>query len=190
MSVSDERVRRPDQRPEQGDDGMEALSVNVQEQIDRYIAEQIQPKRGDLQDLHRRVIGMSPNCKLWFLDGRNSEGKIVSNPNIGFGSTAIKYANGEQREFYRIGLSANTTGISIYIMGLDDKQTLSETYGNRLGKAKITGYCIKFKSMKDVDIDTLAEIITNAMDGRLERGRSGRVRSLGRTASQVERHRR
>ncbi len=144
--------------------------MNVQEQIDKYITDQVQPKRGELQDLHRRIIGMSPNCKLWFLDGKSSDGKIVSNPNIGYGSKATKYSNGEQREFYQVGLSANTTGISVYIMSLNDKRYLSETYGNRLGKAKITGYCVKFRSMKDVNIDILEEIIANSMDGRPERG--------------------
>jgi hypothetical protein len=142
--------------------------MNVEAQIDKYIADQPQPKRGELQDLHRRIIRLSPDCKLWFLDGRNNDGKIVSNPNIGYGSKAIRYTNGEQRDFYRVGLSANTTGISVYIMGLDDKRYLSETYGSRLGKTKITGYCVKFKSVKDVNIDTLEEIIANALDGRRE----------------------
>jgi hypothetical protein len=137
--------------------------MTVQEQIDRYIADQGQPKGAELQDLHRRIVGLSPGCKLWFLDGRNEAGKIVSNPNIGYGSQTISYANGEQREFYQVGLSANTTGISVYVMGLDDKRFLSETYGQSLGKAKITGYCIKFKTVKDVDIDVLDQVIANAM---------------------------
>jgi len=145
--------------------------MNVRKQIDNYITDQAQPKQAELQDLHRRIMKMSPeNCKLWFLDGRNDEGKIVSNPNIGYGSTTIKYANGEQREFYQIGLSANTTGISVYVMGLSDKRYLSETYGSRLGKAKITGYCVKFRSIKDINVDTLEEIIANAMDERTGSG--------------------
>jgi hypothetical protein len=176
VSLSDELVRRPYARSqcavEHGDDGkLGSVGMNVQKQIDRYIADQVQPKRGELQDLHRRIIETSPdNCKLWFLDGRNSAGKIVSNPNIGYGSTKIKYANGEQREFYRVGLSANTTGISVYVMGLNDKRYLLETYGSRLGKAKITGYCVKFRSIKDVNIDTLEEIIADAMDAWPARG--------------------
>jgi hypothetical protein len=137
--------------------------MNVQDQIDKYIADQPQPKRGELQDLHRRIIRLSANCKLWFLDGRNPDGKIVSNPNIGYGSKTTKYANGEQKEFYRVGLSTNTTGISVYIMGIDDKTYLSEVYADRLGKAKITGYCVKFKSTKDVNIDVLEEIIADFM---------------------------
>jgi hypothetical protein len=144
--------------------------MNVQEQIDRYITDQSQPKRVELEDLHRRIVGMSPNCKLWFLDGKNEEGRVVSNPSIGYGSMTRGYANGERREFYRVGVSANTSGISIYIIGLDDKRYLSDTYGNRLGKAKITGYCIRFRSTKDVAIDTLEEIIANSIDGRLSGG--------------------
>jgi hypothetical protein len=137
--------------------------MNVQQRIDSYIADQPAPKRAELQDLHRRITGMSPNCRLWFLDGRNDEGKVVSNPNIGYGAQAITYAGGETREFYRIGLSANTTGISVYVMGLDDRKHLSDTYGARLGKAKVTGYCIKFRSTKDIDIAVLDEIVANAM---------------------------
>ena len=60
--------------------------------------------------------------------------------------------------------------MSVYIMGLDDKRYLWETYGDRIGKAKITGYCVKFRSMKDVNIDILEEIIANSMDERPERG--------------------
>jgi hypothetical protein len=137
--------------------------MNVQEQIDRYVFDQPEPKREELQELHRRIVGAFPNCKLWFLDGRNDEGKVVSNPNIGYGSQAIKYAGGETREFYQVGLSANTTGISVYIIGLDDKQHLSKTYGEKLGRAKITGYCIKFKSAKDIDADILDEIVATHM---------------------------
>jgi uncharacterized protein YdhG (YjbR/CyaY superfamily) len=133
--------------------------MNVQEQIDRYVSDQPQPKREELQDLHRRIVAAFPKCKLWFLDGKNDEGKVVSNPNIGYGSQAIKYAGGETREFYQVGLSANTTGISVYIIGLEDKQQLSKTYGEKLGKAKITGYCIKFKSATDIDADILDEIV-------------------------------
>ena len=140
--------------------------MTTQEQIDRYVAGQPQPKRGELEDLHRRIVGMAPDCKLWFLDGKNDQGKVVSNPNIGYGSMTRRYADGDLREFYQVGVSANTTGISIYIMGLEDKKYLSQTYGAWLGKAKITGYCIKFRSVKDVAIDTLEEIIASALDGR------------------------
>lgn len=133
--------------------------MNVEHQIDGYIASQRGPKQDDLRELHRRILKISPDCRLWFLDGRNEAGKIVSNPNIGYGLQTIGYADGSSREFYRIGLSTNTAGISVYIIGLEDKKYLAETYGPRLGKASVTGYCIKFKALKDIDIDVLMEAI-------------------------------
>src|SRR4051794_27957100 len=119
--------------------------MTVQKQIDEYIATQPEKKRTEMQELHRMILGVKPKCKLWFLDGKNSEGKTVSNPNIGYGSCSIKYADGTTREFYQIGLSANTTGISVYIMGIEDKKYLAETFGKVLGKATVTGYCVRFK---------------------------------------------
>jgi len=133
--------------------------MSVQTQIKEYIASQPEAKRADMQELHQLIVRALPKCKLWFLDGKNSEGKVVSNPNIGYGFYTIKYADGSTREFYQIGLSANTTGISVYIMGLEDKTYLAKTYGKTLGKATVTGYCIKFKKLSDVDVDLLLEAI-------------------------------
>jgi hypothetical protein len=133
--------------------------MNVQEQIKQYITSQPEPKRGDLLALHQRTLLISPACKLWFTDGKNSAGKTVANPNIGYGSYTIQYADGTTREFYQIGLSANTTGISVYILGLSDKTYLAKTYGKNLGKASVTGYCIKFKNLNDIHIDILEAAI-------------------------------
>jgi len=100
-----------------------------------------------------------PACKLWFLDGKDANGKIVSNPNIGYGFYTINYSDGKSRDFYQIGLSANTTGISVYIMGIEDKTYLPQNFGNEIGKASVTGYCIKFKTLKDINLDILEAAI-------------------------------
>jgi hypothetical protein len=76
--------------------------MNIQEQIEEYITSQPEPKRSDMKKLHRIILQVMPVCKLWFLDGKNSEKKTVSNPNIGYGSHTIKYADGTTREFYQI----------------------------------------------------------------------------------------
>ena len=133
--------------------------MNVQQQIEKYIASQPEPKCSDMQELHRIILQIMPACKLWFLDGKNSENKTVSNPNIGYGSYTIKYANGETREFYQIGMSANTTGISVYVMGIEDRTYLSQAYGGKIGKASVSGYCIKFKTLNDINIDILEAAI-------------------------------
>jgi len=131
----------------------------VQEQIKKYITSQPEAKRSDMQVLHRIIQQIMPACKLWFLDGKNSENKTVSNPNIGYGFHTIKYADGKTREFYQIGMSANTTGISVYILGIKDNKYLARTYGKKLGKASVTGYCVKFKTLKDINIDMLEAAI-------------------------------
>ena len=133
--------------------------MNILQQIDDYLTSQTEPKRGEMQALHRRILQAMPDCKLWFLDGKNSEGKVVSNPNIGYGSYTIKYADGASREFYQIGICATITGISVYIMGLEDKTYLANTYGKQIGKASVTGYCIKFRKLKDINIDVLEAAI-------------------------------
>ena len=137
--------------------------MNVQEQIEEYMMSQPEPKRSDMQVLHRIIQEAMPACKLWFLDGKNSEGKTVSNPNIGYGLQTTKYADGENRDFYQIGLSANTTGISVYILGIKDKEYLPRTYGEKLGKASVTGYCIKFKALKNINIDSLEAAIRDGV---------------------------
>ena len=143
--------------------------MNVQEQIKKYITTQPEPKRSEMQAWHHIMLQIMPACKLWFLDGKNSENKTVSNPNIGYGSYTIKYADGTCREFYQIGLSANTTGISVYIMGIQDKRYLAKTYGEKLGKASVTGYCIKFKTTKDINIDILEAAIRYGVEATNER---------------------
>lgn len=133
--------------------------MSVQEQIEAYINSQPEPKRAELKELHRLILGAMPACKLWFLDGKNDKNKTVSNPNIGYGLQTIRYADGKTRPFYQVGLSANKTGISVYILGIKDKTYLAKTYGKSLGKASVTGYCIKFKTVKDIHLDTLEAAI-------------------------------
>jgi len=133
--------------------------MNVEEQIKKYLAGQPEPKRTEMQELHDSIMKISPGCKLWFLDGKDEKGKVVSNPNIGYGNYTMRLAAGKTREFYQVGLTANTTGISVYIMGIEDKTYLPKTYGKELGKASVTGYCIRFKSLKDINTDVLEAAI-------------------------------
>src|SRR5215831_10488813 len=90
--------------------------MDVPEQVEAYLASQPEPKQADLRRLHAHILAEFPGCRLWFTDGTNADGKVVANPNIGYGAYTITYADGSSREFYRIGLSANTTGISVYVL--------------------------------------------------------------------------
>lgn len=137
--------------------------MTVPEQVEAYLASEPEPKQADLRRLHALMMAEFPECRLWFSDGTNEAGKVVANPSIGYGVYTITYANGSSREFYRIGLSANTSGISVYVLGLDDKAYLAQTYGAVIGKASVTGYCIKFRRLSDINVDALRAAIRDGM---------------------------
>src|SRR5438067_7791798 len=107
--------------------------------------------------------------KVSRLGMRSSEG--TSDVAIGYGFHTIKYANGKSREFFQIGVSGNKTGISVYVLGLKDKKYLAKTYGRKLGKASVTGYCIRFKALKDINIDTLEVAIRYGLAAHNEKGK-------------------
>ena len=138
--------------------------MNIPEQIKLYIDSQPAPKRAEIESLHKRILQILPTCRLWFLDGKDDKGKVVTNPQIGYGIRTQKYTDGKTKEFFQIGISANTTGISVYIMGIEDKKHLPETYAKTIGKASVTGYCIKFKTLNDIDINTLETAIQDGVE--------------------------
>jgi hypothetical protein len=140
--------------------------MSIPAQIKALIDDQPEAKRSDMKQLHKLILDTLPGTRLWYDSGVDDKGKTVANPTIGYGFQVLKYANGKTKDFFRIGLSANTVGFSIYILGIEDKKYLINTYGKTIGKASVTGYCIKFKSLKDINIDVLQTAIR---DGAAER---------------------
>jgi len=138
--------------------------MNAHTQIATYISNLPEPKQQDMATLHKLASRISVGKRLWFFDGKDANDKTVSNPTIGYGLYTIKYANGSTREFFRVGLSANSTGISVHIMGIKDKTFLQQTYGKKLGKATVTGYCIKFRKLQDIHIEVLGDAMQYALD--------------------------
>jgi Domain of unknown function (DU1801) len=137
--------------------------MDISERVEAYLTTQPEPKQTDLRKLHAHMLAEFSECRPWSNDGTNENGKVVANPNIGYGVYTITHADGSSRQFYRIGLSANTTGISVYVLGLDDKTYLARTYGASIGKASVTGYCIKFKRLSAINADALQAAIRHGM---------------------------
>jgi hypothetical protein len=61
----------------------------------------------------------------------------------------------------------------VFILGLADKTYLATRYSATLGKAKVTGYCIKFSALKNIDLAVLEAAI---LDGVEQTARSGSER--------------
>ncbi len=137
--------------------------MDLPQQIEAYLTAQPEPKQAELRTLHAAILTLQPDAQLWFLDGRDATGKVVTNPNIGYGRRTHT-AGGQSKPFYRVGLSANTSGISVYLMGFDDKAHLATTYGPTLGKATVTGYCIKFKSLEAIQVPVLLAAIREGLE--------------------------
>jgi len=140
--------------------------MSVQEQIAKHIAGQSEAKRSDLQELHRLALRVSPGCRLWYFDGKDSKGKKVANQTIGYGLHTMRYADGSTKDVFQVGVAANATGISIHILGQEDNTQLKKMFGKTLGKASMTGYCIRFKGLKDLDIDVLEDVIRYGLGKR------------------------
>ncbi|HEX7326239.1 MAG TPA: hypothetical protein VF292_12950 [Rhodanobacteraceae bacterium] len=137
--------------------------MTTEHQISDYLGSVPEPKQTDLRRLHASILEANPGLKLWFLDGKDERGKVVSNPGIGYGAFGKRYANGKTKEMFQVGISANSAGLSVYIMGLDDRQYLRQKYCASIGKATVTGYCIKFKSLGDINLDTLMRAIRDGI---------------------------
>ncbi|MEY5002043.1 MAG: hypothetical protein RLZZ211_2079 [Bacteroidota bacterium] len=120
-------------------------------------------KQLELQELMQLVAKVAPQEKAAFYDGKDKEGKVVTNPALGIGNYLHHFSDGRVEQMYRIGISPNATGFSIYVLGLKDKEILKTRFANSLGKAKVTGYCIKFKSLKDLDEKIVLDLIKFAL---------------------------
>jgi hypothetical protein len=133
--------------------------METEGQIQQFIMKQEIAKQQDLVALHELMRSILPAGKLWMEDGKNEEGKVVTNPTIGYGQQNMSLAKGKSREMFQIGISANTSGISIYLIGIRNKLDLAQQFGLKLGKAKVSGYCIKFKQLSDLNLAVLEEAI-------------------------------
>ena len=135
--------------------------MEIKSQIKELIKNQSEPKQGEMQELHHLILQLMPKCKQWYFDGKNEDGKQVAHPTIGYGEYTITYKDGTVKEFFRIGLLANPTGLAVHIMGLEDKKFLIDNYTKTIGKAKVGSYGIAFKSIKDINVEILKEAIRN-----------------------------
>jgi hypothetical protein len=138
--------------------------MHVQDQIKQYFASLSEAKAVEMQVLHGLILAVLPEAELWYDDGKDAAQKTVCNPTIGYGRQLLQYANGANKPFFQIGLSANQTGISIYIIGLKDKYFLKQHFGTTIGNASLTAYCIKFKTIRDIRLAVLQVAIHKGID--------------------------
>lgn len=114
---------------------------------EEYIANVEEPKRSELQQLHNLIRVALPTF----------EPVMISNF-MGYGQFHYKGKTCEG-EWFRVGLSANKTGISIYICAGDKDGYFPEQAKDRLGKAVVGKSCIRFKKLADINLETVKELL-------------------------------
>lgn len=128
---------------------------NPSQSHEEYIAGVEEPKRQELQLLHDLVRKTVPSFEPVMIAGV-----------MGYGQFHYKGKSKScEGEWFRVGLSANKTGISIYICAGDEKGYFPEQVRDQLGKANVGRSCIRFKKLADINLDVVEELLIKTRDG-------------------------
>jgi hypothetical protein len=116
---------------------------------EEYIAAVEEPKRSELQQLHDLIRQMLPNFEPVMISGF-----------MGYGQFHYKgKSKACEGEWFRVGLSANKTGISLYVCCGDENGYFPEQVKDRIGKASVGKSCIRFKKLADLNMDVVKELL-------------------------------
>ena len=87
------------------------------------------------------------------------EPKIWGVSIIGYGKYSYKRKNGEEYEWFNVGFSPGKNHLSIYVMyDINTEQALLD----KLGKHRTGKGCLYIKSLADVDMDILKQLIAKS----------------------------
>lgn len=87
------------------------------------------------------------------------EPKMWGGSLIGYGKYHYKYDSGREGDFFKAGFSPRKQAMTVYIMAGFNRY---EELLSKLGKHKTGKSCLYIKSLADVDMEILKEIIKNS----------------------------
>ena len=125
-----------------------------------YISTLDEKDRMVMQSVDRLITDTMPNRQrvLWhgiFWGG--SEQTI-----IGYGDIRQPRGRGDDVEWFLVGLAKQKSYYSVYVNAATDGKYLGQQYADRLGKVKLGSASIGFRSIDDVNLDVLAELLAQA----------------------------
>ncbi len=118
---------------------------------EEYIAAIPQPRREDVEKIHELIQKTIPMLKPHIISGM-----------IGYGTYHYRYASGKEGDWSLIALASQKNYISVYVCSIENGTYIAEEYKDRLSKASIGKSCIRFKTLKDIDLSIFTEIIKKA----------------------------
>lgn len=117
----------------------------------QYIAAVREPLRKDVAQLHALIRRAAPSFAPY-----------VTGRMIGYGKYHYRYATGREGDACRVGLAAGKSGISLYVLAVDNRGYLAEQAGATLGKVSVGKSCIRIKRYSDVNIPALTMLLEKA----------------------------
>lgn len=116
--------------------------TDVRVYIDQVSDEQLRQDAHTILDLMEQITESKP--RMW--------GSAL----IGLGDYHYRYDSGREGDWFKIGFAPRKTNISLYLLQLDDE---AKDMIARLGKYKAGKSCIYIKSLSDVDLEVLKQLI-------------------------------
>lgn len=83
---------------------------------------------------------------------------------VGYGVMDYQNRSGAMVEWFLVGFAAQKDHISIYVNAVEDGDYLLRQYESKLGQAKVGSASIAFKTLADLDLDNLLEMVARASD--------------------------
>jgi hypothetical protein len=127
---------------------------------DLYIASLIEAFRDDIALLDAEIRRQMPERSRVLYTGKFWGG--TDQNIIGYGDVTYTNSKREKVEWFIVGLAAQKNYISLYVNATDADGYLVAKYTGRLGKAKVRSAAITFKSVKEIDLEALVDLISRA----------------------------
>ena len=117
--------------------------------------------RGDMKKLHAEIGKAMKGLPVSVWKGKMWGG--AEQTIIGYGDIQSGRPGKTVAWFY-IGLALQKNYISLYANAVADNQYLGKKYAKRLGKMKIGSASISFKTLENIDLGVLRELLKRARD--------------------------
>jgi hypothetical protein len=117
------------------------------------------PVRDDMIALHREISKVMKGHPETVWKGKMWGG--TDQTIIGYGD--VKYERpGKTVEWFFIGLALQKNHISLYVNAVADNKYLGQSYAKKLGKVKLGSASIGFRSLADINLSALREMLAQA----------------------------
>ena len=128
--------------------------------VDDHLAALPDLVREELILLDAEIVHRMPGASRVLFEGKFWGGR--DQEIIGYGEFRYTNSSGKSGEGFMVGLAAQKNYISMYVNAVDDDGYLLSKYKDRLGKVKTGSASISFKTVDDVNLDVLMELVNTA----------------------------